>query len=78
MVLSSIKRNLIMYFLQHLGSPSHSRKTSAINQSYSEDGYFKSFVVKTLILEMAFDLLRVIRIREFTWLCRMFFMYDIL
>ena len=33
MAFSSIMRNLIMYFLQHLGSLSHSRKTSAINQS---------------------------------------------
>ena len=33
MAFSSIIRNLIMYFLQHLGSLSHSRKTSAINQS---------------------------------------------
>ena len=33
MVLSSIIRNLIMYFLQHLDNLSHSRKTFAMNQS---------------------------------------------
>ena len=44
MVLSSIIRNLIMYFLQHLGNLSHPRKTSAMNQS-SRGWIFQVWVI---------------------------------